>query len=119
MTRLLVWASVLGSLLLVATFVPLGGRTVAERWKGAPSALAFAEQSGREIADVVSRLWGGKPEPHRPAPRSTPPGKPTPRVAAKSGTGAGKEAAAPQEHHTEADRNALDRIVAEHSGSSR
>ena len=113
MFRLLVWASIAGSLLLVAAFVPVGGRTVAERWKSAPSSFAFVEEGGKELAGGVRHLLGEKPEPRRAAQRASS----QPKSLARSGPkpGAAQEAPAPREHHTAADRDALDRIVAEHA----
>jgi hypothetical protein len=118
MSRLLVWVTVLGSLLLVATFVPIGGRTVAERFQAAPSTLSFAEQGVKEIVEAARRLWGVKPEPRKQPLRALQQAKAAARTS-RGGAGPAKEAAVPQEHHTAADRDALDRIVAEHASPSR
>ncbi|HVP68786.1 MAG TPA: hypothetical protein VMT17_16160 [Anaeromyxobacteraceae bacterium] len=119
MYRLFVWASVLGSLLVVATFVPFGGRTLAERWRAAPSAVDFAEQAAKEVAASAERLWGEKVERRGGARAGLQAPKDAGRGASRSGATAPKGSAALQERHTEADRNALDRIVAERSGPSR
>jgi hypothetical protein len=71
------------------TFVPIKGRTLAERWQAAGSFSAFAESGWAEVS-------GGRPAP-RPQARQ----KPAPRER-------------PTEGHTEADRRALDRILNEH-----
>jgi len=119
MYRLLVWASVLGSLLVVATFVPFGGRTLAERFSAAPSGVAFVEQSARDLAAAVERLWGERPDARREkAHASASPAKGAGRAPARAGAGGAKGGATPQERHTDAERSALDRLVAERSGSS-
>ncbi|MCX5731160.1 MAG: hypothetical protein NTY18_07380 [Deltaproteobacteria bacterium] len=89
MSRLLLAAAVAAILLAVAAFVPVNGRTLVERWNG---------------ASVT-----------RPSPRPGPKGPAGTRTA-QSGLPSGqKPAPEPVEHHTEADRSAVDRIVAEHA----
>jgi hypothetical protein len=73
----------------VWTFVPLRGRTLAERWDAAGSLPVFADRAWAELA-------GPRP-PAKPQARQ----KPSPRER-------------PTEGHTEADRRALDRILSEH-----
>jgi len=119
MSRLLVWASVVGSLLLVATFVPIRGRTIAERWKAAPSAFAFAEEGMKELAGGARGLAGEKPEPKRSSARASLQSRAAARPGARGAPAAAKEPPASQERHTAADRDALDRIVAEHAAPSR
>jgi hypothetical protein len=75
----------------VWTFVPVRGRTLAERWKAAPTAAAFVDRGWDEAAHA----FGGKPA-SRPQARQKP--APTQR---------------PTEGHTEADRKAVDRILSE------
>ena len=118
MSRLLVWACVLGSLLVVATFVPVGGRTVAERWRDAPSAFEFAERGAKEVADAARHAWGDPAESRR-SPSHAQPAKAPQRTSARAGAPAAKGDGVPQERHTASDRSALDRIVAEHSGPAR
>lgn len=78
----------------VATFVPLRGRTLADRWHAAPDAAAFLE---RGLAELTGRA------PERPSrPQARPQARPQ-RAARER----------PTEGHTEADRRAIDRIVAE------
>ncbi len=87
MSRLLLAAAVAAILVLVGTFVPWDGRTLVERWNGAPSSASRASQKGPSPARTAQR-------PVRPAPKRAP---------------------EPEEHHTESDRRAIDRIVAEHA----
>jgi hypothetical protein len=70
----------------VWTFVPLKGRTLAQRWDAAPSATAFVERAWAEVA-------GG---PARPQARSAHPGRDR-----------------PTEGHTEADRREVDRLLSD------
>jgi len=74
------------------TFVPIHGRTLAERWRAAPDGAAFVERGW----DEASRAFGGKPAAQRPQARQKPP--------------AGQR---PTEGHTDADRKAVDRILSE------
>jgi hypothetical protein len=73
------------------TFVPVRGRTLAERWRAAPTASAFVERGW----DEASRAFGGKPT-ARPQARQ----KPAP-------------AQRPTEGHSDSDRKAVDRILSE------
>jgi hypothetical protein len=70
----------------VWTFVPLRGRTLAQRWDAAPSVPAFLERAWAEV--------GGGP--------ARPEARPGPAARAR-----------PTEGHTEADRREVDRLVAE------
>ena len=89
MSRLLLAAAVAAILFLVGAFVPFDGRTLVERWNGAP-------------ASRVSQ---------RPATKGASPARQGPGSAAAGQ----KRAPQPVEHHTEEDRSAIDRIVAEHA----
>ena len=80
-----------GALWALWTFVPIRGRTLAERWRAAPTASAFAERGW----DEASHAFSAKPAP-RPQARQKP--APTQR---------------PTEGHTEADRKAVDRILSD------
>jgi hypothetical protein len=73
----------------VWSFVPLRGRTLADRWRAAPDAVAFAERGWTELAGLAK----GAPKPQARQ-------KPTP-------------AQRPTEGHTEADRRAVDRILSD------
>jgi hypothetical protein len=75
----------------VWTYVPIRGRTLADRWADAPTASAFLERGFAEMT-------GGK------ASRSA-------RPQARSQRGGARER--PTEGHTEADRRAIDRILAD------
>jgi hypothetical protein len=77
------------------SFVPVRGRTLAERWEAAPDASAFLERAWAE-----ARGAAGKPQ------------KPQARQKPASGQ-------RPTEGHTEADRRALDRILVDHLGERR
>ena len=77
----------------VWSFVPIGGRTMAARWHHA-----------RTPAELAEGLWAElSPSPPRHA-------HPAPRALARGRSGPAR----PTESHTEADRQALDRIVARH-----
>jgi hypothetical protein len=80
-----------GALWAVWTFVPVRGRTLADRWRAAPDAAIFVERGW----DEASHAFAGKPAP-RPQARQ----KPAP-------------AQRPTEGHTEADRKAVDRLLSE------
>jgi len=111
MSRLLVWVAILGTVLVVAAFVPLGGRTVVERWRASPTATDFIERCYGEVAGALARLRDD-PLNRRAHAAAKAPGRGPPR--------AGPQARpAPQERHTDADRSALDRIVAERTGPAR
>lgn len=75
----------------VFTFVPVHGRTLADRWRAAPDAAAFVDRG----FDEVSRAFAGKSA-AKPQARQ----KPSP-------------AQRPSEGVTEADRKAVDRILAD------
>ncbi len=72
----------------VWSFVPLEGRTLAQRWKAAPTAQAFVERGWAEITGAPAK----------------------PQAQARPGPAA---RARPTEGHSEADRREVDRLVAE------
>lgn len=109
MSRLFLAAALAAILLLVGAFVPVNGKTLVERWNATPSAGRFAEKGWNEVVSTWDSLWGAKP-PSRPVARPAP-ARGTPKAAKAQE----KAAAAPVEHHTDADRSAIDRIVAEHA----
>jgi hypothetical protein len=86
MSRLLLAAAVAAILLLVGAFVPVNGKTLVERWNGSPTATRTASKG----------VMGARTA--QPGPVASP--KPVPE---------------PVEHHTDADRSAIDKIVAEHA----
>ncbi|HEU4384052.1 MAG TPA: hypothetical protein VFR85_11205 [Anaeromyxobacteraceae bacterium] len=107
MLKLLKWGVAAAALWAVVAFVPVGGRTVLDRWRAASGPGDFVTRTAAEIERGVRRLAGRSQAPSReaqarstvrPAPAARP-GQPTP----------------PAEHHTDADRKALDAIVAEHA----
>ncbi|ACL64588.1 conserved hypothetical protein [Anaeromyxobacter dehalogenans 2CP-1] len=99
MLKLLLKLAVAGAALAaVWAFVPFGGRTLGDRWKAA-----------RTPSEFVDRTWA---EMKGTAPAKAPP--PRPPAQARQQPGRGGTPARPTEGHTEADRRALDRIVAEH-----
>jgi hypothetical protein len=93
MFKLLKLTLVVGALAAVWMLVPVRGRTLEARWRAAGSPEAFAVAGWSEL---------------RRAFEAAPPAKPRPQP-----SGADK-ASSPAEQHTERDRQAVDRIVAEH-----
>jgi hypothetical protein len=81
----------------VWSFVPVGGRTLAARWRAAGSFPVFASRLAAEVTDGDA----AKP-PARPQARQKP--APAPR---------------PTEGHTESDRRAVERILSERLDASR
>jgi hypothetical protein len=94
-------ALVIGTAMAVA-LVPLRGRTVLDRWNASHGARDFLERGYQEVK-VAAGLEAEKARPGRARPAR--PAKPQPRSA---------RPATPTEDHTQADRAALDRIIAEH-----
>jgi hypothetical protein len=92
MSRLLLAAAIAVIILLVGAFVPVGGKTLVERWNGAPTARS-APRPGQKGAAGAKTAQSGLPPAQKPSPE-------------------------PVEHHTEADRSAIDRIVAEHAAEA-
>ncbi len=93
MLRLLRWSAALAALAAMAAFVPVGGRTVLDRWRSARTPAEFASRALGEIGRALGRPWREPPAPGRARPRAL--------------------RDPPVEHHTEADRDELDAIVAE------
>jgi hypothetical protein len=89
MSRLLLAVAVAAILLLVGAFVPVNGKTLMDRWNASSARPSSKAAPGR--ATPVAR-------------QSRPPGAAPEKVVP-----------VPVEHHTDADRDALDRIVAEHA----
>lgn len=76
----------------VWTFVPVRGRTLADRWHAAPGPSEFVERGWAEARGAFSSKPAGRPQARqKPAPGQR-----------------------PTEGHTEADRRAVDRILADH-----
>jgi hypothetical protein len=110
MARLLGWSAFLALVLVVAGYVPIGGKTVVERLRATRAPAALVESTWRRVGDGWERLWGDDPAPGRDATARASGA----RAASRPGRAA-RPGKPPEEHHTEADRNALDRIVAEHA----
>jgi hypothetical protein len=105
MLRLLVkLALAAAAVAAVLAFVPVGGRTVAARWRSARTPSEFVDRAWGELRAAVAEAPGDR-SPARPHARTGPPPAP------------GRTR--PAEKHTEADREAVDRIVAEHLAGSR
>jgi hypothetical protein len=102
MLKLLFGLALLAALGVAIALVPVHGRTLLERWNAAHGAGDFVERSVHE-AKVALGLEQERPRPQR----ASRPAKPTARAA---------HPATPTEHHTDADRAALDRIVADRAG---
>jgi len=97
MLRALLLLAALGALVAACAWVPLRGRTVLDRWNAASGVSDFTR---RGVAEVRSAL-GLDPARSAAAASKTRPARPS-------------RPAHPRETHTEADRAALDHIVAEH-----
>jgi hypothetical protein len=97
MRTLLKLALAAGVLWAVWSFVPVGGRTLETRWRASPDAGTFAARGWREL-----RAWLAPP------PAATPDGRR--RAGADRPAPAGRR---PEEGHTDADRRAVDRLLAE------
>ncbi|HUL60928.1 MAG TPA: hypothetical protein VLU43_16730 [Anaeromyxobacteraceae bacterium] len=95
MLRLAKLAAVLAALWAAWAFVPVHGRTLADRWRAAPTAGAFAGSAWRELS-------GGGDHPPAPGPR------------ARQGDRRPARDARPAESHSDADRRAVDRILSDH-----
>jgi hypothetical protein len=96
-------ALVVGALAAVWAFVPMGDRTLSERWRVAGSAERFAERSWAELREAFRDEPAAAKQPA--APGAAPRAQPQARNPARE--------ARPAEGHTDADRRALDRIVAD------
>jgi hypothetical protein len=103
MTKLVKLALAVGAIAAVWAFVPVGDRTLSERWRAAGSAERFAERSWAELREAFR---------DEPATPSKAPPRPTPRPQSQARAKPGRDAR-PAEAHTDADRRALDQILAE------
>jgi hypothetical protein len=80
------------------SFVPVGERTLAARWRAAGSLSAFLERGWAEAVRDTATRSSSKPQAR---PKPTPP------------------AARPTEGHTDADRRAVERILADRVDATR
>ncbi len=101
MAKVLVCLALLLGLAAAVAFVPLRGRTVLDRWNASRGPRDFVERSYRE-AKAAAGFEAEKPRPGRARPT-----RPARQQARSARPGA------PTEDHSEADRAALDRIIAE------
>ena len=106
MLKLLKWTLLVAAIAAVLAFVPVNGRTLADRWR-----------KSRDTSEFVHGLWIEGRHAFSSAPtRSTsrhataPTTHPAPH--ARSST---RSTARPSEQHSEADRAAIDRILTEHA----
>lgn len=83
------------ALAAVWAFVPMGGRTMSDRWHHARNPTEFFARTWAEVRD----------DEHPPQ---------HPRAAPRSQARTGTPATRPTESHTDTDRKALDRIVSDH-----
>lgn len=104
MWKLAIALALLVGLAAAVALVPLRGRTVLDRWNASRGVGEFVERSYREAKVAL----GGRPE--RPRPGRAHPARPPPKQQARS-----SRPATPTEDHSDADRAAVDRIIAEHA----
>jgi hypothetical protein len=97
MLRFLFGLVLVSLIAVVVMFMPLHGRTIAERWNAARTPGEFLERGYHEARASLAEPGRSHAQPARPP-----------------GPAARPRAAAPVERHTERDRAALDRIVADH-----
>ncbi len=83
------------ALAAIWAFVPIGGHTLAWRWKRAGSAAEFVDRTWAEIRAAGHGVQRAHPVPHAQARNGAP-------------------AARPSESHSDADRKELDRILSRH-----
>ena len=104
MLRFLFGLALLVALAAVVALVPMRGRTVLDRWNASHGTREFLERGYRETKLAMGI---GAEKPHQGRAHSPRPTK-SPTRPARPPT--------PTEQHSDQDRAALDRIVAEHTG---
>jgi hypothetical protein len=104
MWKLAIALALLLGLAAATALVPLRGRTVLDRWNASHGVGDFVERGYREAKVAL----GGQPQ--RPRPGRTRPARPPSKQQARS-----PRPATPTEDHSDADRAAVDRIIAEHA----
>ena len=105
MLRFLFGLVLLGGFAAAVALAPVRGKTVLQRWNAAPTAAEFAARGWQECKVAL----GLEPERARARPSRAESQRP-PRP---SGPRAGHRPAQPTEEHTERDRAALERVLAE------
>jgi hypothetical protein len=83
------------ALAAVWAFVPIGGHTMAWRWRRAASPAEFVDRTWAELRGNAREAQHGRP---------------TPRAQARTGSPGTR----PSESHSDADRRELDRILSRH-----
>jgi len=101
MLKFVIGLALLAGLAGAVVFVPLRGRTILDRWSASRGPRDFLERGYHE-AKVAAGF-----EPEQPRPARARPVRPTKPQARPTRPGQ------PTENHSEADRAALDRIIAE------
>lgn len=99
MWSLLKAAALLGAVAAVLYLLPVGGRTLADRWRKADG-----------VADFAARTWAEARG--SPAVEKAPPRRPAARGQARAGERA--PAPPPEEGVTESERQALERLLGDH-----
>jgi hypothetical protein len=102
MAKLLGLLLFVGALIAAAMLVPVGGRTVQDRWRASRGAADFASRSWHEVAVAA----GLEDPPRRPLARQG-------RQASPAASPAPASRPRPVERISEADRAALERVVSE------
>lgn len=102
MWSLLKLALLLGTVAALVFLLPLGGRTLADRWQAAGGATDFARRSWAELRGAAG------------AERAKPPRASRPQGQGQAQAKAGGKPAAPEEGVTEQERQALEKLLGEH-----
>jgi hypothetical protein len=103
MLKLFCLLAILGGAAAAGAWLPIHGRTVLERWQAAPGPVAFVERAWAEARTA----WAGPGAVKRPS---------APQASRGSRPARPNRPAPPSETHTDQDRAALDRILAERAG---
>jgi hypothetical protein len=105
MLRFLFTLVLLGGIAAAVALAPLRGKTVLQRWNAAPTAAEFTARGWQECKVALGL------EPERA--RARPPRAEAQRPARPSAPRAPHRPAQPTEEHTDRDRAALERVLAE------
>ena len=105
MLRLLFTLVLLGGVAVAVALMPVRGKTVLQRWNAAPSAAEFAARGWQEGKVAL----GLEPERARARPSRAQAQRPARPTAARPA----HRTAQPTEDHTDRDRAALERVLAE------
>jgi uncharacterized membrane protein len=118
MFTLFKWALLAAGIASVVAFVPINGRTTLARWNDAKSVSVFVGRSWQELEKVVAAMTDkqlGRHASNEPA-ASERARRPAARTPTKNAVkpAAAKPTPDPVEPYTNAEREAVDRILAEH-----